>query len=131
MSGKAVLMKNKERNEESKIRERDLLSEAPKIEQFKGVALKTEYCFKLEAMREGIGKEAELLIAKLAKEGKNASEIGIILRDTYGIPDPKLLFNKKLSKILKEKSHNLRASRCLISFNKKICRNKKAYRNKQ
>ncbi|MAE43156.1 30S ribosomal protein S15 [Candidatus Woesearchaeota archaeon] len=48
-------------------------------------------------------KEAELLIAKLAKEGKNTSEIGIILRDTYGIPDLKLLFKKKLSKILTEK----------------------------
>ena len=48
-------------------------------------------------------KEAELIIAKLAKEGKNASEIGIILRDTYGIPDVRLLFKKKLSQILKEK----------------------------
>lgn len=48
-------------------------------------------------------KEAELLIAKLTKEGKNASEIGIILRDTYGIPDVKLLFKKRLSKILTEK----------------------------
>jgi len=48
-------------------------------------------------------KEAELLIAKLAKEGKNASEIGIILRDTYGIPDAKLLFKKRLSKVLAEK----------------------------
>lgn len=49
-------------------------------------------------------KEAELLISKLAKEGKNASEIGIILRDTYGIPDAKLLFKKKLLAILKEKN---------------------------
>ena len=48
-------------------------------------------------------KEAELIIAKLAKEGRNASEIGIILRDTYGIPDVRLLFKKKLSQILKEK----------------------------
>ena len=47
-------------------------------------------------------KEVELIIAKLAKEGKNASEIGIILRDTYGIPDAKLLFKKKLSHILKK-----------------------------
>ena len=48
-------------------------------------------------------KEAELIIAKLAKEGKNAAEIGIILRDTYGIPDVRLLFKKKLSYILQEK----------------------------
>ena len=47
-------------------------------------------------------KEVELIIAKLSKEGKNASEIGIILRDTYGIPDSRLLFKKKLSAILKD-----------------------------
>src|SRR3989338_1878940 len=49
-------------------------------------------------------KELELIIAKLAKEGKNSSEIGIILRDTYGIPDTRLLFGERLSKILKEKN---------------------------
>ena len=49
-------------------------------------------------------KEVELLISKLAKEGKNSSEIGLILRDTYGIPDVKVLCKKKISDILKEKS---------------------------
>ena len=44
-------------------------------------------------------KEVELIVAKLTKEGKNASEIGTILRDTYGIPDARLLFKQKLSKI--------------------------------
>jgi len=48
-------------------------------------------------------KEVELLISKLAKEGKNSSEIGITLRDTYGIPDVRLLCKKKISQILKEK----------------------------
>jgi len=48
-------------------------------------------------------KEAELLIAKLAKEGKSSSEIGIVLRDTYGIPDIRILAKKKISQILKEK----------------------------
>ena len=49
-------------------------------------------------------KEVELIIAKLAKEGKNSSEIGIILRDTYGIPGARLLFKKKISVVLKEKN---------------------------
>ena len=49
-------------------------------------------------------KEVELLIAKLAKEGKNSSEIGIILRDTYGIPDVRFLCKKKVTQILKEKN---------------------------
>jgi len=47
--------------------------------------------------------EVELLITKLAKEGKSSSEIGIVLRDTYGIPDIRILAKKKISHILKEK----------------------------
>jgi small subunit ribosomal protein S15 len=49
------------------------------------------------------GKEAELLISKLAKEGKTSSQIGVILRDTYGIPDVHILCGKTISSILKEK----------------------------
>lgn len=48
-------------------------------------------------------KEVELLIAKLAKEGKSSSEIGLILRDTYGIADVSTLCKKKISDVLKEK----------------------------
>lgn len=48
-------------------------------------------------------KEIELLIGKLAKEGKSASEIGIILRDSYGVPSVKLLTGKRLQQILSEK----------------------------
>lgn len=47
-------------------------------------------------------KEIEQLVVKLAKAGKTPSEIGIILRDTYGIPDVKTLTKKKISKILEE-----------------------------
>ena len=48
-------------------------------------------------------EEVELLIAKLAKEGKNSSEIGIVLRDTYGISDVRILCKKKIFQILEEK----------------------------
>src|SRR3989344_6685873 len=48
-------------------------------------------------------KEIELLIAKLSKEGKNPSQIGILLRDTYGIPNVAALCEKSISVILKEK----------------------------
>ncbi|MFT4303022.1 MAG: 30S ribosomal protein S15 [Candidatus Woesearchaeota archaeon] len=48
-------------------------------------------------------KEIELIIAKLAKEGNTASKIGIILRDSYGIPDVKVLLDKTISQVLKEK----------------------------
>ncbi len=48
-------------------------------------------------------KEIELLIVKLAREGNTASQIGIVLRDTYGVPDVKAVVGKKISKILFEK----------------------------
>jgi len=46
-------------------------------------------------------KEVETLVQKLAKSGKSSSEIGIILRDTYGIPTVKPIVNKKITEILK------------------------------
>lgn len=48
-------------------------------------------------------KEVELLIAKLAKEGKTASLIGLHLRDAYGIPSVKLATHKRVSAIMSEK----------------------------
>ena len=48
-------------------------------------------------------KEVELVIAKLAKEGKSTSQIGILLRDTYGIPNVLALCGKSISAILKDK----------------------------
>jgi small subunit ribosomal protein S15 len=48
-------------------------------------------------------KEAELLVIKLAKEGNAPSTIGIMLRDTYGIPDVKSITKKSISQILEKK----------------------------
>lgn len=48
-------------------------------------------------------KELELLIVKLAKEGNTTSQIGIILRDAYGIPDVKAIAKKSISHILDKK----------------------------
>ncbi|MCF7871510.1 30S ribosomal protein S15 [Candidatus Woesearchaeota archaeon] len=48
-------------------------------------------------------KEIELMVQKLAKEGQSASEIGIHLRDSYGIPDVKTMTGKPIGKILEEK----------------------------
>lgn len=47
--------------------------------------------------------EIESLIVKFAKQGKSSSEIGLILRDTYGIPDVKTILKKSITIILKEK----------------------------
>lgn len=50
-------------------------------------------------------EEIETLIVRLAEEGKPPSMIGLILRDTYGVPDIKAALGKKLTKVLEE--HNL------------------------
>jgi small subunit ribosomal protein S15 len=49
------------------------------------------------------GKEVELLVTKLSKEGYKPSQIGIHLRDAYGIPDVRAATDKKLTQILGEK----------------------------
>ena len=49
-------------------------------------------------------KEIELLASKLAKEGKSGSQIGLHLRDTYGVPDTRKSAGKKITAILKDKN---------------------------
>lgn len=46
--------------------------------------------------------EVEDLIVDLAKQGKTASEIGVILRDQYGVPNVKLLLGKSITDVLVE-----------------------------
>ena len=43
------------------------------------------------------------MIVKLAKEGKSSSEIGIVLRDSYGVPDVQKQIDKSITEILAEK----------------------------
>tara|TARA_Y100000310_G_C20662382_1_gene805474 strand:+ start:62 stop:547 length:486 start_codon:yes stop_codon:yes gene_type:complete len=48
-------------------------------------------------------KTVEQLVEKLSKSGKSASEIGIVLRDSYGIPDVNKVAKKSISKIIIDK----------------------------
>lgn len=48
-------------------------------------------------------EEIEAIIVKLAKKGKSTAKIGMILRDSYGVPDIRQILNKKIGKVLKEK----------------------------
>ena len=50
-------------------------------------------------------EEVEQKVVELAKKGYQSAMIGLILRDTYGIPDVKLITGKSISKIMKE--HNV------------------------
>jgi len=65
-------------------------------------------------------KEVELLITKLSKEGKSSSEIGIILRDTYGIPSVKDLAGKGITQILAEKNLGTKIPEDLINLIKRV-----------
>ena len=47
-------------------------------------------------------KEVEQLIIKLAKQDYSQSIIGTILRDTYGVPDVRIVLNKRIGKVLEE-----------------------------
>lgn len=48
-------------------------------------------------------KEVEMIILKLHKEGQTPSQIGLHLRDVYGVPDVKTLCGKSITTILSEK----------------------------
>ena len=45
-------------------------------------------------------REVESRVIELGKAGKSTSEIGLILRDQYAVPDVKLATGKKITKIL-------------------------------
>jgi small subunit ribosomal protein S15 len=47
-------------------------------------------------------REIESRIIELAKSGKSSSEIGLILRDQYAVPNVKLATGKKITRILAE-----------------------------
>ena len=47
-------------------------------------------------------REIESHIIELAKEGKSTSEIGMILRDQFAVPDVKIATGKKIARILEE-----------------------------
>ena len=48
-------------------------------------------------------EEVEEIAVKLAKKGHSTSEIGMILRDQYGIPSVKAIKKDKLTKLLSKK----------------------------
>jgi len=47
-------------------------------------------------------REIEKVIRELRKQGRPSSEIGLVLRDKYGVPDVKLVMGKRLGTILRE-----------------------------
>ena len=50
-------------------------------------------------------EEIEEFIVKFKREGKTASQIGVILRDQYGIPSVKEVTGEKITEILRRNGH--------------------------
>ncbi len=47
-------------------------------------------------------KEIEEIVLKLARQGLQSAQIGMVLRDQYGVPLSKIFTKKKVSQVLKE-----------------------------
>jgi small subunit ribosomal protein S15 len=47
--------------------------------------------------------EIEKIVVELRKDGMSSSQIGLALRDRYGVPDVKLATGKRVNEILREK----------------------------
>jgi len=83
-------------------------------------------------------EEIENTIQQLASGGKSSSDIGMILRDRYGVPDVTLVTGKKIGVIMKEKNvapkvpediYNLIIK--VLELNKHLQRNKNDVHNKR
>ncbi|MBR9691382.1 30S ribosomal protein S15 [Candidatus Woesearchaeota archaeon] len=74
-------------------------------------------------------KEVEMLITKLAKEEKTPSQIGLILRDLYGIPDIKCVVGKRVTKVLEEKKLLSKLPEDLLALIKKSIKLRKHVEN--
>jgi len=83
-------------------------------------------------------REVESRVIELAKSGKSTSEIGMILRDQYAVPDVKLATGKKISKILE--GNNIKSEipedlrnliKTALQLEKHINDNKKDLKNKR
>ena len=83
-------------------------------------------------------REIKSRTIELAKAGKSTSEIGLVLRDQYAVPDIKVATGKKVSKILEE--NNMRSEipedlrnliKTALSLKKHLDVHKKDLKNKR
>lgn len=66
------------------------------------------------------GKDVEKLVVKYAKAGKNSSEIGTILRDTYGIHKVKILAGKSVTSVIGENKLSKKLPEDLMNLIKRM-----------
>lgn len=65
-------------------------------------------------------KEVEKLVVKYAKAGKNTAEIGLLLRDSYGIHNVKALSGKNISAIVRENNLQKKLPEDMLSLIKRM-----------
>jgi len=70
-------------------------------------------------------KEIETLVAKFKKEGKTNSQIGMLMRDLYGVPDVKTMTGKRIGKIVEEKKLQTEIPEDILALMKKYINLKK------
>ena len=63
--------------------------------------------------------EVESLVVKLAKAGNSPSKIGLTLRDSYGVPDVKVITKSSILTILKKNKLNLEYPEDFLALIKK------------
>ncbi len=83
-------------------------------------------------------EEVENTIAQLASQGKSSSEIGMSLRDRYGVPDSSLVTGKKIVAVMTEKNFAPRVPEDIrnlivnaLDLKKHVDRNPKDVHNKR
>lgn len=67
-------------------------------------------------------EEIEKLILNLAGEGYLPSKIGLILRDSYGIPSVKKIIGKSITKVLRENAIKYEIPEDLLNLMKRAVR---------
>ncbi|MGM5483844.1 MAG: 30S ribosomal protein S15 [Nanobdellota archaeon] len=77
-------------------------------------------------------EELQLLIEKFAKKNESTAKIGMILRDSYGVPDVKGILGMSISKYLATKGYNSDFPEDLKNLMKRVLQLRKHYElNKQ
>tara|TARA_Y100000310_G_C20571076_1_gene758070 strand:- start:804 stop:1256 length:453 start_codon:yes stop_codon:yes gene_type:complete len=51
-------------------------------------------------------KDVETLVVKLSKQGMISAQVGLVLRDSYGVPSVKLITGKSITQILSDNKIN-------------------------
>lgn len=65
-------------------------------------------------------EEVERLIVKLAKDGFQSAQIGLVLRDQYGVPSVKVITKKRIMDILEENKISPKIPEDLFNLLKKV-----------